>query len=103
MLRVPWLNAYVPQTLYHIDESLDTWRQRGRSGLRLDRQSMHLSPPSIRERLQWLPGEQQWPGVKEGVNASSCLSELQKLRVAEKQQVREWQWGCNTSQRHAAS
>lgn len=56
-----------------------------------------------RERLQWLPGEQQWPGVKEGVNASSCLSELQKLRVAEKQQVREWQWGCNTSQRHAAS
>lgn len=102
MLRVPWLNAYVPQTLYHIDESLDTWRQRGRSGLRLDRQSMHLSPPSQRKASVATRGAAVAWG-EGGVNASSCLSELQKLRVAEKQQVREWQWGCNTSQRHAAS
>lgn len=87
MLRVPWLNDFVPQTLYLNHEFLDTWRQRVRPGIRLDRESACLSLPGIKESLQWVLGEQHLPGVKEGVNASGCLSELGKLRVAEKQQV----------------
>lgn len=74
-----------------------------RPRIRLDRGCVCLSLPSIKERLHWVLREQQWPGVKERVSASSCLSEVGKLRVAEKQQVRGGWWGCITSQRHAAS
>lgn len=97
MLQVPWLNAYVPQTLHLNDESLDAERQKERPEISLDRESTCLSLPGINERLHWIHGGENFKGsvgaatwVEEKVSAS-CLSELGELRVAEKQQARK---GC---------
>lgn len=74
MLQVPWLNAYVPQTLHLNDESLDAERQKERPEISLDRESTCFSLPGINERLHWVHGGErilkalleQPPGEGEG-------------------------------------
>lgn len=48
MLHGPWLNACIPHTQCLCDESLDTWRQKDRPGVRPDQEGAFLSLPSMK-------------------------------------------------------
>lgn len=80
--------------------SLDTWRQKDRPGVRLDREgeflsllsmkaSKHPSMGSWGRECSSLSCSSDW--VKGKVRVSDCLSVPGKLRVVDKQQVREGQ------------
>lgn len=92
MLPVPWLNACIPKTQYLSDGSLAAWRQTDQ-GLGLTK-SMKASKQPLNgymgERSSGLSCSRGW--VKGKVRVSACLSVLGKLRVIDKQQVREGQW-----------
>lgn len=62
MLQVPWLNAYVPQTLHLSDESLDSWGQKEKRGISLDRENACFSLPTTNERLHWRGGGETFKG-----------------------------------------
>lgn len=79
MLQVPWLNAYVPQTLYLNDESLDAERQKERPEISLDRKSACLSLPGISGRLRWVCRGENFKGL---VGAATWVKEKVSARLS---------------------